>query len=55
MSDLGHYRDQVAELGKKAKASEDEKNYEDAFHYYTKALELFNHMVKCKAILHIRT
>ena len=48
MSDFSAYREKVANLGKQAHQAESEKNYEAAFEYYTKALEIFAHMIKCK-------
>ena len=48
MSDFGAYRDKVALLGKQAAQAEDAKDYKGAFEYYTKALDIFAHMIKCK-------
>ena len=48
MSDLSSYRDKVAMYGKQANQAEGEKNYQLAFEYYTKALDIFSHMIKCK-------
>ena len=47
MSDLSAYRDKVANYGKLANQAEQDKNYEAAFEYYTKALDIFSHMMKC--------
>jgi len=48
MSDLSSYRDKAANYGKLANQAEQEKNWEAAFEYYTKALDIFAHMMKCK-------
>ncbi len=48
MSDMSNYRDKVTNFGKLATSAENEKNYEAAYDYYTKALELFMHIIKCK-------
>lgn len=48
MSDLSSYRDRAAKYGKDAGLAEQEKNYPLAFEYYTKALDIFSHMIKCK-------
>jgi len=48
MSDLRPYREQVAELGKKASMAENEKKYEEAYHHYMSALDIFVHLIKCK-------
>ncbi len=45
---MSSYREKVANLGKAATQAEADKKYEEAFEYYTKALEIFNHMIKCK-------
>ena len=50
MSDLSSYRQQVADLGKKAVACEAEKNYEEAYHHYHSALKIFMHLIKCKLL-----
>lgn len=48
MSDLSSYREKAANLGKLANQAETEKDYQRAFDYYTKALDIFSHMIKCK-------
>lgn len=48
MSDLSSYRDKAASYGKQANQAEQEKNYQAAFEFYTKALDIFSHMIKCK-------
>lgn len=48
MSDLSSYRDKAANYGKLANQAEQEKDYAGAFEYYTKALDIFSHMIKCK-------
>jgi hypothetical protein len=48
MSDLSSYRDKVAHFGKLANQAEQDKDYQGAFEYYTKALDIFAHMMKCK-------
>lgn len=48
MSDLSSYRDKVANLGKIANQAEQDKDYQKAFEHYTKALDIFSHMIKCK-------
>jgi Ser-tRNA(Ala) deacylase AlaX len=48
MSDLSSYRQQVADLGKKAVQCEADKNYEEAYHHYHSALKIFMHLIKCK-------
>ena len=48
MSDFSSYREKVANYGKMAHQAETDKNYEAAFEYYTKALDIFAHMIKCK-------
>ena len=48
MSDLSSYRDKVAILGKQANDAEKNQNYEEAYLHYTKALDIFMHMIKCK-------
>ena len=50
MSDLSSYRQQVADLGKKAVQCEADKNYEEAYHHYHSALKIFMHLIKCKLI-----
>lgn len=52
MSDLSTYRDKVAQYGKQANQAEEAKDYQLAFEFYTKALDIFQHMIKCK--YHIR-
>lgn len=49
MSDLGAYRQQVAEYGKRANAAEAAKNYEEAYGCYMQALDVFMHLIKCKS------
>jgi len=46
MSDLSSYRQQVADLGKRAKDCEDTEKYEEAYHFYMQALDIFMHMIK---------
>lgn len=48
MGDLSSYRDKVADAGKRAKQCEDVKDYEGAFEWYTKALDIFKHLMTCK-------
>ena len=48
MSDLSSYRDKVAQYGKQANQAEQDKDFQLAFEYYTKALDIFQHMIKCK-------
>ena len=48
MGDMSSYREKVANFGKQASQAEADKNYEQAFDYYMKALEIFAHMMKCK-------
>ena len=48
MTDLNHYRNQVGELTKKAKAHEDKEEYEQAYQTYISALDIFTHLLKCK-------
>jgi hypothetical protein len=47
MSDFTAYREKVANFGKLAHQAETDKNYEAAYEYYTKALDIFMHMIKC--------
>jgi hypothetical protein len=47
--DLSHYRDRVAAMGKKARNADSEGDFEAAFDLYMKALEIFAHLIKCKA------
>ena len=51
MSDFSSYREKVARYGREASDAEAAKNYEYAFECYTKALEIFNHMIKCKFLV----
>ena len=53
MSDLSGYRQQVADLGKKAVQAENDKNYEEAYHHYHSALKIFMHLIKCKSIFNL--
>lgn len=48
MSDLSSYREKAANYGKLANQAETDKDYSQAFEYYTKALDIFSHMIKCK-------
>ena len=48
MSDLSHYRNQVTEMGKKAVAAEQAKDYQEAYNQYYAAAKVFMHLVKCK-------
>ena len=48
MSDLTAYREKVKNYGMQANQAEQDKNYEQAYEYYTKALDIFIHMIKCK-------
>lgn len=48
MSDFSSYRDKVANYGKLAHQAETDKNYEAAYDYYMKALDVFMHMIKCR-------
>lgn len=50
MTDFSAYREKVANYGKLAKEAENNKDYPMAFDYYTKALDIFQHMIKCKVI-----
>ena len=49
MSDLSSYREKAANYGKLANQAETDKDYTQAFEYYTKALDIFSHMIKCKS------
>ena len=49
MSDLSSYRDKAANYGKQANQAEQDKDSQLAFEYYTKALDIFSHMIKCKS------
>jgi len=46
MTDLTSYREKVANYGKLAHQAEADKNFEQAYEYYTKALDIFIHMIK---------
>jgi hypothetical protein len=48
MSDLSAYRDKAANFGKLANQAEQDKDYAGAFEFYMKALDIFQHMIKCK-------
>ena len=48
MSDLSQYRNQVTELGKRAVAAEQSKDYQVAYENYVAALNIFKHLIKCK-------
>jgi MIT (microtubule interacting and transport) domain len=48
MSDLSAYRDKAANYGRLANQAEQDKDYQLAFDNYTKALDIFSHMIKCK-------
>src|SRR5947208_2580321 len=48
MVDFTAYRDKVSNYGKLAHAAEKEEKYDQAYEYYTKALDIFMHMIKCK-------
>jgi len=50
MSDLSGYRNQVAELSKKAVQAEKDSNWELAMEHYMGALKIFMHMIKCKQL-----
>jgi hypothetical protein len=41
MSDLSAYREKAANYGKQANQAEMEKDYQGAFDFYTKALDIF--------------
>ena len=47
MSDFSQYREKAAKYGKEAHQAEADKNYELAYECYTKALDIFMHMIKC--------
>ena len=49
MSDLGTYRQQVTDLGKRAVQAENDKDYEQAYNHYYSALKIFMHLIKCKS------
>lgn len=46
MSDFSAYREKVANYGKQAHQAETDQNYELAYENYTKALDIFMHMIK---------
>lgn len=46
MTDLSAYRERVKQYGIQANNAENEKNYEQAYEFYTKALDVFMHMIK---------
>ena len=48
MTDLSSYREKVKQYGIQANNAEQEKNYEQAYELYTKALDVFMYMIKCK-------
>jgi hypothetical protein len=48
MSDLTSYRNQVTEYGKRAGEAEKAEKYEEAYQLYMSALDVFQHMIKCK-------
>jgi len=50
MSDFSAYREKVASYGRQAAQAEKEQQYEQAYEFYTKALDIFMHMIKCKSI-----
>ena len=52
MSDFSSYREKVANYGKMAHQAETDQNYELAYEQYTKALDIFMHMIKCKCFIH---
>lgn len=39
----------MANLGKMAAQADNEGKYEEAIDYYTRAVEIFKHMMKCKS------
>lgn len=47
MSDLSSYREKVKNYGQRAAQAEQDKDYEQAYDWYTKALDIFMHMIKC--------
>jgi len=51
MGDFQVYRDRVANLGKLAAEADNSQRYEEAIDYYTKAVEIFKHMIKCRFFL----
>jgi hypothetical protein len=50
MSDFQQYRDRVANYGKLAAQADNAGRFQEAIDYYLKAVELFQHMIKCKSI-----
>ncbi len=48
MSDFTGYRDKVQLYGKQAYQAEQDKQYEAAYDYLMKAIDIFMHMIKCK-------
>lgn len=46
MTDLSNYREQVGNLGQMAQKAEADEKYEEAFHFYKQALDVFMHMIK---------
>ena len=46
MGDFQVYRDRVANLGKLAAEADNAQRYEEAIEHYTKAVEIFKHMIK---------
>jgi len=48
MGDLSGQRDKVNKLVTLAKQNEEEKQWQEAFDNYTKALDIFSYMIKCK-------
>jgi hypothetical protein len=51
MGDLSHYRDKVAQFGRMANQAEQDKDYQSAYDNYLKALDIFQHMIKCKSMI----
>lgn len=49
MSDLSSYRDKCTLYGKLANDYEQKEDYESAYYNYTRALDIFSHMIKCKS------
>lgn len=50
MGDLSGHRDRASKLIQAAKGNEDKEEWTEAFDNYMKALEIFNHMIKCKCL-----
>jgi len=48
MGDLSAHREKASKIIQAAKQCEEEEKWTDAFDNYMKALEIFNHMCKCK-------